>query len=266
MRTWFMILLTVSSTFGQARAPKPQFEAISLAINISGEADGYGQISPKDRLEVINIPAQELIKLAFGIRDEAIVGAPNWVETQRYDITGKGPTVDSEEVFWRSSSQVGAMKLPYSSDEFRLMMQSLLADRFKFASHQEKRQSRVYALLPASGGPKLQKAASVGKPKCSRTVDRQVHAELSCKNLRSSDLARALQVFAPAYADKDIIDSTGLNERYDIVLNWVGRANVDQGGDSLPVALQKQLGLRLEERNVALPVIIVDHMEKPSVK
>jgi uncharacterized protein (TIGR03435 family) len=79
-----------------------------------------------------------------------------------------------------------------------------------------------------------------------------------------ADLGRALQLFAPGYADHEVIDATGLQDSYDFTLKWVGRAVVDQGGMTIPEALDKLLGLKWEERRQLMPVIVIDHIEKPS--
>lgn len=50
----------------------------------------------------------------------------------------------------------------------------------------------------------------------------------------------------------------------DFTLDWVGRPNIDNGGLTMPDALDKQLGLKLEGRKITLPVLVIDHIERPS--
>jgi len=77
------------------------------------------------------------------------------------------------------------------------------------------------------------------------------------------DLGQALQVLAELYVDRDVVDLTGLQGPYDFKLSWVGRQTIDQvGGLTLPAALEKQLGLKLERRNLPVPVIVIDHIAK----
>ena len=61
-----------------------------------------------------------------------------------------------------------------------------------------------------------------------------------------------------------MVDLTGIEGTYDFKLNWVGRNRVDLGGSTMPDALNKQLGLKLEGRKMPMPVIVIDHVERPS--
>jgi uncharacterized protein (TIGR03435 family) len=60
------------------------------------------------------------------------------------------------------------------------------------------------------------------------------------------------------------VDLTGLSGTYDFKLDWVGAGFIDQGGLTMPDAVAKQLGLKLEERKLPMPVLVIDHIEKPS--
>jgi uncharacterized protein (TIGR03435 family) len=250
--------------FGQTSDKRPEFDVVDIKSNISGSPDGVGEILPSGQFRAINIPVREIVKFAYNVRDEAVVGAPAWWNSDRFDIVGKAPAVGSEETFWRSDSRVQFMRLYYTDQTFRLMVQSLLADRFKLSVHTEQRPTSVYALTVAKGGVKMQKAADSGKPDCLRSVDQQIQAVLTCKNMTIADLGRALQLFAPGYADHEVIDATGLEGTYDFKISWVGRAVVDQGGMTIPEALDKLLGLKWEERKQPMSAIVIDHIEKPS--
>jgi uncharacterized protein (TIGR03435 family) len=267
VRTLLPLFILISSvTFGQAPSARPEFDVVDIKSNVSGSPDGVGEILPSGQFRGTNIPVKEIIKFAYNLRDEAIVGAPNWVDSDRYDIVGKAPAAGSEETFWRSNSRLQFMRLYYTDQTFRQMVQSLLADRFKLVVHSDQKPTSVFALTVAKGGPKLQRAVESGKPDCLRTVDQQIQAVLTCKNMTIADLGRALQLFAPGYANHEVIDATGLEGTYDFTLKWVGVAVVDQGGMTIPEALDKLLGLRWEERKQPMPVIVIDHIEKPSEK
>jgi uncharacterized protein (TIGR03435 family) len=79
-----------------------------------------------------------------------------------------------------------------------------------------------------------------------------------------ADLGRALQLFAPGYANHEVIDATCLEGTYDFTLKWTGVAVVDRGGMTIPEALDKLLGLGWEEQKQPMPVIVIDHIEKSS--
>ena len=260
-----VFLLMVSWAFGQAPAARPEFDVADVKPNTSGQALGAGSILPSGQFRAINIPLKEVIKFAYSVRDEAIVGAPAWIGSERYDINGKAAPVGLEETFWRSTSAVQVMKFSYNWDDtFRLMVQSFLADRFKLALHQDKRPMDVLALVAVKSGPKLQKAADSGRPECTRTVGAELRAQAICKSVSMADLARAMQVFAPGYANREVVDLTGIEGAYDLQLDWVGIQNIDSGGLTMPGALEKQLGLKLEPRKLPVTVLVIDHVERPS--
>jgi uncharacterized protein (TIGR03435 family) len=259
-----LFLVITGCLFGQATGARLEFDVVDIKPNNSGDANGSGGILPSGQFRAVNIPLKEIIKFAFHVRDEAIVGAPAWTESEHYDIVGKAAPVGSEETFYRSTRAVALMRLGYSWDDtFRQMVQSMLADQFKLKFHKEQKTMSVFALEIAKGGDKLQKSAEAGQPQCSRTVGAGLQAEATCKNVSMDDLGQGLQVLAEQYVDRDVVDLTGLPGSYDLKLSWVGRTTIDQvGGLTMPAALEKQLGLKLERRNLPVPVIVIDHIEK----
>jgi uncharacterized protein (TIGR03435 family) len=261
-----LLLLASCWAFGQATVARPEFEVADIKPNKSGDENGSGTILPSGQFRAVNIPIKELIKFAYNVRDENIIGAPGWIDSERYDVIGKAAPVGVEEVFWRSTNVVQVMHISYNWDEtFRQMAQTLLADRFKLAVHQEERPLNVYALVIAKGGKKLKEAADSGRPDCTRRVVPVIQAEAVCKNMTMANLAQALQVLAPGYANRNVLDLTGLKDSYDFTITWVGRAVSDQeGGLTIPDALEKQLGIKMEGRRMPVSVIIVDHIDRPS--
>lgn len=262
----FVGVLTIcaGAVFAQSAPARPQFEVVDIKPNNSEQGGGEGSILPSGQFRAINIPLRELVKFAFKVRNEGIAG-PAWINQARYDVVGKSSPVGVEEVFWRSSSAVQVMTFSYEWDQvFRQMVQSFLMDRFRMTFHQEDRPMDVFALVVDKGGPKLQPAAEPGKPDCTRTVGAELRAQAVCRNVTMANLADALQVMAPGYATRKVIDTTGLSGTWDLKLEWVGIQNIDSGGLTMPGALQKQLGLRMEPRTQPMPVIVIDHIEQPS--
>jgi bla regulator protein BlaR1 len=266
-----LIFLFSSFSFGQNTAErKPEFDVVDVKLNTTGARDlGSGKILPSGQFQGINIPLVAIIQFAYGVRAEAIVGAPNWVNQDRYDVIGKGPAVGSERTFWPNMTLLfltreSSGSLPYQDETFRLMVQSLLADRFKMAAHTDQKPTDIFALVVSRGGSKMQPAADSSIPgDCLKTNDGVIHA--ACKNMNMADLARMLPSFAPAYVDRQVVDFTGIKGGYDFRLDWVGKGVAEQqGGMTLPAALEKATGLRLEERKQPMPVVIIDHIERPS--
>lgn len=225
-----------------------------------------------------NIPLQELIRQAYRVQNNQIVGAPSWVDSARYDIEAKVGNSDTDTL--------GQL----TPDERGLMMQPLLADRFHLKVHTETRDLPVLVLIVAKGGPKLHEA----KPgdnypnglkgpdgKGGAGLMRMGPGELTAQGLSLLSFAHLL---SRQLGGRIILDQTGLTGKYDFALQWTpehdgppmmgGPGNgspgqrdapsADPAGPLLPTALQEQLGLKLESRKAPVPVLVIDHVEPPS--
>ena len=148
-------------------------------------------------------------------------------------------------------------------DDFRQMLQSLLADRFQLKVHREPHELAVYALVVDENGPSLKPAT--GNDRCAarigplRPEDRNYRYQYT--NCALDPLVNTLQ------ADRPIIDKTGLTGKYDITLfatpSFKMRDSSELGDISLQDAV-RQLGLKLESRKEPVSVLVVDHVEKPT--
>jgi len=144
MKTLLLIagVLTTATLVAQqappapAGAPLPKFEVASVKRNTSG--DGFITVSlAPTRPTFINMPVRQLIVRAFGVQQFQVSGGPSWITSDRFDITAK-------------AADDGA-----TPAQMNLMLQSLLADRFKLRVHRENRQSDVYHLVKARPDGKL---------------------------------------------------------------------------------------------------------------
>jgi uncharacterized protein (TIGR03435 family) len=199
----------------------------------------------------------DLIRTAYGIDAEKVVGGPSWLEMDRFDVLAKLPA--------------GA-----TAETAKPMLQSLLAERFKLAFHKDTRPFPAYALT-AGKKPQLKEAAGTeeagcrqqaasGAPGANRTV------QYNCRDMTMAAFAEGLRRMAGASLSPTppVSDETGLNGKWNFDLtfspqpNGLGTAKV---GDQITLAgaIEQQLGLKLEERQVPTPVIVVDSVNrKPS--
>jgi bla regulator protein BlaR1 len=190
-----------------------------------------------------------------------------------------------------------------TKDQMRLMMQYLLADRFKLAVHYEKRELSVLVLTlkkPDVTGPKLILHAA-GPPCVEGLGDaRPVQAEdvfpeicgiysarlTQARILRLGSRNTTLDLMADALPGigqqgRTMDNETGLTGRYDFTLEWaLGQGDVSpppppggppaseppaaSQGPSFLEALDEQLGLKLKPGKATLPMLMIDHVEKPS--
>jgi uncharacterized protein (TIGR03435 family) len=178
------------------------------------------------------------IQWAYGVRDFQVSG-PSWLTDDRFDITAK------------AAGEV-------SGDQLRLMLQALLADRFKLALHRQSKELQAYALVVGKNGSKLHESTSEGPSNIRRermgvTVERATLAQFA------DALTQVLQI--------PVVDATGMAGHYDATLDITPYITLDGAGGtdivSIAVAaLQDLLGLRLEVRKAPTEILVVDHVER----
>ena len=195
-------------------------------------------------------------------REDMIAGAPKWADTDRFDLVAKA-----------------APDTPVAT--MRLMLQTLLADRFKLAFHNEEKVKSAYVLTVGKRGMKLQ-AGSGGPQDCSWSVADSGLRRRTCHNLTMAEFARQLPGWGGIGIDLPVIDQTGLKGAYDFQLD-VGEAAFGGGeggrsgdgkmpaapapaADSGPTIFNalEQVGLKLENRKIPIAVIVVDRAERPA--
>jgi len=206
-----------------------------------------------------NFNVNDLIALAYGLHAKQIVGAPDWFNSQLFDITGV-PDVQ------------GVPSMP----QMGMLMENILADRFALKFHYEKRELPVFALTVAKGGPKM--AVSSASPDAGIGFGFRRLGDLTVRNMMMSDFAKWMQ---GSVTDRPILDQTGLKDRYDFTLKWtpddsqfaacrstgaIPTVNPDEPNapPSLYTAVQEQLGLKLDPVKAQDDVMVIDHVQKPS--
>ena len=237
--------LIAASAFGQNAPPPPAFEVAEIRLNTSGPGPSKGGIS-NGRLTIRNIPLRYLIAEAWTIAGDQVYG-PSWLDDVRVDIVAKTPSPQTPDA------------------DVRAMLQTLLKDRMKLVMHIEQRDHPVWALGVWKGQPKMTPSEMPAKPEdadCSMS-NGDSGVRLTCKRVTMASLAHRLPQLAEAYADKSVVDQTGLAGAWDFTLEWMPLAKVESnGGMTLFAALQAQLGLQLENQKVPVPVIVVDSMDR----
>jgi uncharacterized protein (TIGR03435 family) len=241
------------------------------------------QIQPGGRVNLRGATLKFLIEQAWNLTDDMLVGAPKWMDTDRFDIVAKASTA----VFTTETSSGPSTDVDF--DAVMVMIRSLLADRFKLATHTEVRPVAAYTLTAVK--PKLKKAEP-----SSRTRFREGPAKLdakdprnsnpalarlvTCQNMTMTQFAEKLQSIAPGYIHSPVLDATGLEGAWDFTLSFspagMGQGG-GRGGDSgspsgeaadpgtgltLPEAVEKQIGLKLVMQKRPITVLVVDHAEQ----
>jgi hypothetical protein len=132
-----LLAVTAYSMFGQS-ADAPRFAVASVKRGAEWTLEVPMGIGPRPggRLTTTNAPLTILIQRAYGVEAYQVVGGPAWINSDGYNIEAKPETNTDQKQMW-------------------LMLQTLLADRFKLKLHRETRELPVYALTATKGGPKL---------------------------------------------------------------------------------------------------------------
>ena len=159
-------------------------------------------------------------------------------------------------------AEVDGSRIPTEA-EFRQMLQSLLADRFKLKVHHEMRQTQVYAVLVGKDGPKFKQSAPDAKFSGFMGVNGRN------ENMTMTDATIDQIVHAIAnFTDRPVVDKTGLSGIYDIKFEATPAFRIDNNPDphdiSISDAVTEQLGLKLRPEKDMVDVVVVDHLEPPS--
>jgi uncharacterized protein (TIGR03435 family) len=208
------------------------------------------------RFTTLNTTLSDIIAFAYGIHPKQLVGAPAWVETDKWDVEAQP---DGE----------GAP----SDKQWKIMWQKLLADRFKLAFHRDKKELSVYVLSVSKAGQKLTKSAadSGGLPGL-------WFQGLGKLNVRNATMADFSQLMQSAVLDRPVLDQTGIEGRWDFQLNWTPDdsqfasfgvkipppTDAANAPPALYTAIQEQIGLKLDATKAPAEVFVVDKVEKPS--
>jgi uncharacterized protein (TIGR03435 family) len=242
---------------GGAAAAQTEFEVASVKPNTSGSNGVSIYSNPGGDLTATNVTLRTLIAFAYDIRDFQLTGGPKWMDADRYDIVARPPHGgDAPEPSPATRNQLT-----------RARMKALLADRFQLVVHSETKDLPVYALVVAKNGPHLERAKG-DNPQQGINGQRGL---FTCTGVSMKTFAE--RALAP-HLGNIVLDKTGLTGDFDFQLKYVDESPPkpgaeppdasDPSGPTLAIALQEQLGLKLETQKAPVEVIVVDRAEKAS--
>ena len=288
-----LLAITPASGLGQGPTPSPksapalEFEVASVKPSLaprSGKNDAFlmpfGNMQPRSGLFSDSAPVAMYILFAYDIQDPSQIqtllkSLPDWAKSDNYEIEARADGIPTRE-------------------QMRMMMQSLLKDRFKLALHYETHDGPVNALVlekPGTLGPKLlvhpenapcQTAPQPAVPPSANAehpvycgldvwrADGELHFRLTEATM--AEAARLLNTIGGMIGARDarpIEDKSGLQGKYDLDIVFVPEANGpvssdaqgDSGGPTFTGALRDQLGLKLVKDTGPVQVLVIDHIE-----
>jgi uncharacterized protein (TIGR03435 family) len=231
-------------------APKP-FDVAAIKPNKSG-SDNTSMRTSHGWLTASNVTVRTLILKAFQLRDVQLSGGPEWIHTERFDISAK--TADPS----------------ISDDDLWLSLQPLLIERFHLKFHRATKQEPVLSLVVGKLKPELVPDSTPKEPSL-RTSQNGSKASLEAKNVSMARFASALAGFT----NYIVLDNTRLNGGFNFRLEWAQErpdepmlSSIEESlgmtDPSLYTALQEQLGLKLQRTTGPVEIVVVDGIERPT--
>ncbi len=235
--------------------PRPSFEVASIRTSSSAKGDRRGMVSTGAGITYAAVTLRACLATAYDVKEYQVSG-PAWVDSEHYDINAK----------------TGGSASP---EQIRLMLQSMLADRFKVTLHRETKELPVFALVVGKHGFKLQPAEGDGPHSFGSDG---VGIKFDFKTGAMMFLKTSLEAFAEFLSKfpgvgRPVVDRTELKGVYDINLRLVntspetGPAEADamkkalaEGGTIFGAV--EGLGLKLEAQRAPVEMLMVDHAEK----
>jgi uncharacterized protein (TIGR03435 family) len=262
-RALFGILLCLTAADSQSADERLEFEVATIKPATQADLQGvYGNLFPMimrggpetsspGEIHFKNASLRSILMSAYSLKQHQISG-PQWIQTTGFNIEAKLPP--------------GATK-----EQIKVMLQNLLAERFKLEAHRETREIPVFALVAGKGGPKLAAAkdpegggGSFGPWKG------------NAREVATNQTMRGFADFLSPLMERPVVDMTGLTGKYDFTLDWtpeypmvryVPRALGAEAEPSDPAptifaAVQDQLGLKLDPRKAPVEFLVIDRVEK----
>ena len=262
-------------------AQETSFDVASIRPSQSTQSSEI-RPTPFGRFTATNATVRSLVLRAYGLVDAQLIGAPAWLNTERYDIEARAAAAPSD-----------------GPEALLPMVRTLLAERFKLAAHPDTRELPAYALTFARRdrqlGPQIRAtqtdctgattltadevraAVRDGWPPCGMsyfvnfTTTGANGNNVKLRVRRSAITMPALATALQPTVDRPVVDQTGLNGRFDVEYSYAPQPSTPGvesvfGPDApaLFVALEEQLGLKLESRRMSVPVLVIDSIDRPS--
>jgi uncharacterized protein (TIGR03435 family) len=261
-------------TAAQAAERKQMFEVASInpvkanSIRSGGSCHGKDSSFSPQQPHLISLPPlgrcvfravtlHDLVRSAYAFElqdgmDDLIANEPSWMKSELFDVDA-----------------VAASPEAATQNDLRVMLQTLLANRFKLRLHRDHKDVQGYALVVAKTGPKLRPDTS-GDEHGSLLPSGRDPYEWEGKNVALSDLASSLSGFFGA----PVVDRTGLAGSYSFTLRYAPRIALNKAAPAAPrpfqdlpsifEALPDQLGLSLQQEKESVVVLVIDSVQRPS--
>jgi uncharacterized protein (TIGR03435 family) len=237
------IIMLASCEMLSAQRDVPAFEVATIKLSGPESPPISIQRLPGGRLVTSNTPLPMLIQWAYQLDEGRLVGVPDGLGSLHFDVVAKSP--EPEPIAGR----------------MQLMMQRLLAERFKLAVHHETRELTAYALTTEPRGPKV-RVVTTNEPAGPNPFKMTDRGTLIGSRVTADMLATVLS----NQLGRPVQNTTGFTKAFDFTLQWAPDTGVVSGDGqdrpSLFTAIREQLGFRLAARKMPTDVVVIDHAER----
>jgi uncharacterized protein (TIGR03435 family) len=273
------IVLLYCTAWASAQSPDTplKFEIADVHASVkTSNPNQFVRLGPArgGRYEIKTATIVDLVRFAYGFDADKILGGPSWLEMDRFDVTAKVPTESSP-------------------DDQKLMLQSLLAERFHLVVHKDTRPLPAYALIvgkklqikesdgAGDSGCKPQTGSGSPEPGGVRMMTSNANGttttinlgpgmtiQYTCRNMTMAAFVAGLRgMMGTSIGANPVTDETGLEGKYTFDLKYslqLMGPMISNTADRISIfdAVEKQLGLKLEQRQVPTPVIVVDSVNR----
>ena len=268
-----LLILTASVGTGRIQAQTAGFDVASIKPN-ARMGDGAINGSLNGRFTATNASLRALILRAYGIHESQLIGAPSWIASERLDIEARVETPP-----------------PNGPNALMPLLRTLLGERFKLRTHTEMRELPAYVLTLARRDRRLGPQIRPTQADCSGTTQltaAEVRAQardgwppcgmaftvsfvdssgagLKTRLRRSAIAMKDFATTLQTNVDRPVVDRTGLDGLFDLEYSFAqpgSTAIADANQPLFLVALEEQLGLKLEAQRTEVPVLVIDSVDR----
>jgi uncharacterized protein (TIGR03435 family) len=259
-----VLVVVICAPILTAQQPAPRFEVASIKRSESRTPSmaPAPRAVPGGRFRADIATVETLVSFAYGVRTDFIVAAPDWARQDLFEINAKA-SYDAP------------------ANQIKLMLRSLLEDRFKLSTHMEGREMQVLALVRArpdeplgSNLTPIDECSPAAVNELRRKSPEKYPPPMGVGMISgcSSMGLGALAILLSTGRDIPILDATGLTDnfyytirsQFSPVAAVFGIANTDPNLPALSTALEEQLGLKLQSRRAPVEVLMIDSVEMPT--
>ena len=252
-RSSAMVLTIVAAGIAAAAAQEtaPRFEVASVKPNVGADRSIPFRTPPADGITLTNFPLESIVRFAYSVQPFRVEGLPAWTREERFDIAAKaaGPITDEQR---------------------RLMMRSLLVERFRLKARFVTREKTIYVMTTARADKQLGPGLTP-RPECATAPpDKPCQSGGSGRSdaiqLRAVTLTQLADGMLSTLRGELVRDETGVPGAFDVQMSWRPETSTD-ADDARPAfvtAVQEQLGLKLEPLRRPVEVLVVESIDRPT--